>query len=277
MVKKYINTDITASDLLDTLQNTIYPKEAYAMLREVRNSTGYVKKERYADAIVMSLYPSRGLWLAGIEVKVNRYDWLNELKNVEKSDPIQKYCDYWNLVTLPNIIEEGELPVTWGHIEIIDGKSKVKVQAPNLESAPLDKSFVASVLRNEAKKLEQKYQEGKKYAEDNFVKENKEELNNVEKLESKIFEIERELQRNKLIKNDIETRKNNLEIMLEKIREETGISFWDTRYTDDYIKILKLSEFLVKNKEMFDNTIDNFEKIVNSLKEIKKLKENENT
>jgi len=259
---------ITASALLDTLQNTIYPKEAYAMLREVRSSTGYVQGERYADAIVMSLWPSRGLWLAGIEVKINRYDWLKELKNAEKSAAIQKYCHYWIVVTTLNIIEEGELPITWGHIEVEDGKSKIKVHAPKLNPEPLDLVFVASMLRNESKKLEKSYQEGQHYASQNFIKDHEEELAKVEELQDKIFQLEQEVRRGKYLLEDVQSRKNNLEAMIEKIRAETGVSFWNTTLTEDYIKILKLSNFIEKQKE-FDGILYKLENVVKGLAEIK--------
>lgn len=44
---------------------------SYAMLTQVRNGTGMSRNARTADAMFMSLWPSRGIYLAGIEVKVS--------------------------------------------------------------------------------------------------------------------------------------------------------------------------------------------------------------
>lgn len=45
----------------------------YLVLGEVRWATGYGKQsERRADAIVMSLWPSRGLTVTGFEFKASR-------------------------------------------------------------------------------------------------------------------------------------------------------------------------------------------------------------
>ena len=46
---------------------TRYNSPEYCLLPQVRNSTGYSSKVRTADAIAMSLWPSRGLTLTGFE------------------------------------------------------------------------------------------------------------------------------------------------------------------------------------------------------------------
>lgn len=143
-------SDLTANEVLDQLQQRVFHPKSHAMLREVNNATGYRGGRRYADAVICSCWPSRGLWLGGIEVKVSRPDWLSELKSPEKSAEIQKYCSFWWVATPPGIVRDGELPETWGLIEVTRKQSKTVKRAPKLEVAPLDMPFVASVLRNAA-------------------------------------------------------------------------------------------------------------------------------
>ena len=53
---------------------------------------------RYADAVAMNLFPSRGLALHGFEIKVSKSDFKSEIENPEKSVPVQQYCDHWWIV-----------------------------------------------------------------------------------------------------------------------------------------------------------------------------------
>jgi len=141
---------VVASDVIAVLkEHGPLKRGAHAWLCEVRNATGYSHSHpRYADALVVSLWPSRGIWFAGIEVKVQRTDWLKELRDPKKAESIQKYCHYWWIATPPDIVKPGELPKTWGHI-VVNGKTpKVMRQAPELKPSVLDPAFVASVLRN---------------------------------------------------------------------------------------------------------------------------------
>lgn len=94
-----------------------YPSGEYAYFSQVRNGTGFSAETRTADAMVLSLWPSRGLELYGFEIKVRRSDWLSELKNPKKADELSQYCDYWYIVTPSGIVEIGELPATWGLME----------------------------------------------------------------------------------------------------------------------------------------------------------------
>lgn len=124
-----------------------YPTPAWATFFEVQNDAGF-RSHRRADAVAMSIWPSRGLVVHGIEVKRDRRDWLKELKDPEKSAPIQRFCDFWWIATdEPKIIREGELPSTWGLL-VLEGKVlKSVVEAPRLKADPLDRGFVAMLLR----------------------------------------------------------------------------------------------------------------------------------
>jgi hypothetical protein len=126
-----------------------YPQGEYAFMSEVRNGTGFTKTTRYADALVMSTWPSRGLDLMGFEVKISRSDWLRELKNPAKAETIFAYCDRWYLVVSDaEIVKDAELPSTWGLLVPRKDKLIVKVEAAKLTPKPIDKTFLASLLRN---------------------------------------------------------------------------------------------------------------------------------
>lgn len=48
-----------------------FPAQEYALFFEVRSATGFPGRLRSADALAMSLWPSRGLELHGFEIKVS--------------------------------------------------------------------------------------------------------------------------------------------------------------------------------------------------------------
>lgn len=117
----------------------------FAVCFEVANRTG--SASRYADAVAMNLYNSRGLELHGFEIKVSRGDWLNELKKPAKAEEISKFCNRWWIVAPDGIVKKDELPVTWGLLTYKDGKLRQSVQAPKLKPEPLSRQFVAALFR----------------------------------------------------------------------------------------------------------------------------------
>ncbi len=98
----------------------------------------------------MSTWPSRGLGLFGIEIKVSRGDWLRENKNPEKADEVAAYCDHWVVaVGDESIVKDGELPAQWGLL--VPGKHpgtlRMKQPPGKLEAKPMSRSFLARILR----------------------------------------------------------------------------------------------------------------------------------
>jgi len=79
-------------DLLSILAKK-YALPYWAFIREFRNATGF-SATRSADALAFGMYRSRGQAIIGFEVKTVRSDWLRELKNPEKAEPIAQFCDY---------------------------------------------------------------------------------------------------------------------------------------------------------------------------------------
>jgi hypothetical protein len=156
----------TAFELEQRLADRYCPNE-WAFLPQVGSGTG-VHYRRTADAIALNLWPSRGMELLGFEIKVARYDWLRELKDPEKSVEVQGYCDRWYIVAPEGVVEDGELPPTWG-LMVPRGKGvRIMKEAPKLEAKPLDRTFIAAVMRQALKvttpqaKLDAKFMEGKR-------------------------------------------------------------------------------------------------------------------
>lgn len=133
--------------MLTELLRRRYSGSAWAFLPKVRNCTGFSKSLRTADALAMSLWPSRGLHIYGFEVKVIRADWFRELNNPAKAEDIFSFCDFWYVVAPPGVVEAEELPKTWCLLEVSGDRLRSVVDAPKLEPAPVDRPFLAAILR----------------------------------------------------------------------------------------------------------------------------------
>lgn len=119
----------------------------YAIMWEVSNATGASSK-RYADAVIMSLWPSRGLELHGIEIKVSRSDWKREAADPRKAEAVGQFCDRWYVHTAPGVVDDlSSLPPAWGLREF-DGKNWQTIrEAEKNEPVPMTRSFLAAMLR----------------------------------------------------------------------------------------------------------------------------------
>lgn len=144
-------------DVRQALKQRFAPP-AWALLEEVGNATGF-RTKRHIDMLAMSLWPSRGLEIHGVEVKCSRQDVLRELGNPAKAEAIQVYCDRWWLaVADKSLVQPGELPPTWGLL-VLRGKKMVCAQeAPKLDPKPLDRPFLAAVLRRASEAAQQNLQ-----------------------------------------------------------------------------------------------------------------------
>lgn len=148
------------TDKLLTLLREHYPSPNNALLPEFRGGTGFSRESR-ADAIAMHLWPSNGLELIGFELKTSRTDWLRELKQPQKADPIKQFCDRWYLVVddaeivkhYPSL-GDTELPDDWGLMQpdysSYPYKLRVVKEAPKLTPQPVDRLFLASLMRRAA-------------------------------------------------------------------------------------------------------------------------------
>lgn len=127
-----------------------------AVLAQVRNAAGF-DASRTFDTVVMDLWPSRGLTLHIHEIKVSRSDWQRELANPAKAEDACKIADRFSIVAPKGCVKPGELPPTWGLIEVHgDGtddkpwRLRTKTSAPLLHdkgARPLPRGLVVGMLR----------------------------------------------------------------------------------------------------------------------------------
>ena len=150
--------------LLQLLQEQ-YPHPDCAFIAEFMGATG-ASAGGAADAIAMHCWPSKGLELIGFELKTSRSDWLRELKQPWKAEPIKKFCDRWYLVTSEDyhIARTEEIPKDWGYMyQDYTGKLLTKKEAPKLSPVPVDRLFLASLMRLASKPFDEVLIEGRKY------------------------------------------------------------------------------------------------------------------
>src|SRR6266850_716864 len=84
---------ITAAEVRAALKR-YFAQPNYGIVFEVAKATGF-NARRHLDAMAMGLWPSRGLTLMGIEIKVSRYDWRKERDEPQKAEELAKFCDYF--------------------------------------------------------------------------------------------------------------------------------------------------------------------------------------
>lgn len=138
----------TERELVDGLR-ALFPKAEYALLPQVGNATGY-GGNRHADAIAMSLWPSRGLGIHGFECKSSRSDWTRELRDPAKAEAIARFCNHWWIVAgNGDIVADGELPEGWGLLVWDHEKNALRrvKSAPRRDAQLPTTEFIAAALR----------------------------------------------------------------------------------------------------------------------------------
>lgn len=146
-----MNEPVTSADLMAILRKK-YPAKpdlamnAYVVLEEVPNAVGYAT-DRHIDAVVFSLWPSKGLTRTAFEIKVSRQDFLRELNNPVK----HRWChecfhQFWFLAPL-EVIKEEELPEGAGWMYPRGGKLVIKRHAAHNPKPRLDDHLLAAFMR----------------------------------------------------------------------------------------------------------------------------------
>jgi hypothetical protein len=149
------------SSIFDALRKRFaHPEWAY--FEEVRNGTGFSRRTtRTADGLAFSTWPSRGLELHGIEVKVSRGDWLREKGDPEKAEEIARFCDRWWLAVTPKVVlDVAEVPPAWGLIEWDGKRWRTHRDASKRQDVqPLDRLMLAAILRKASETEQKRIQE----------------------------------------------------------------------------------------------------------------------
>ena len=146
----------TAAEIFELLGERRFSKPEYLWIGQVANSTGF-GAYRFIDGVALSLWPSRGIHLHTVEIKVDRRDWLKEKATPEKAEVLAKWAHFmWLAIDgtakQPVLFEFEEVPTNWGILEVVEQKGKpivrTKRKATLLEPADPTWGFVATVMRN---------------------------------------------------------------------------------------------------------------------------------
>lgn len=134
-----------AAELVALLRER-YTAPEYAFIEEARAGTGW-KANRSADGLALSLWPSRGIYFSGFEIKVTRGDWRRELVDPRKAEEMAALCQFWWIVAPPGLVDPAELPETWGLLEPARAKLKAIRKAPKLNPKAITIDVIAALLR----------------------------------------------------------------------------------------------------------------------------------
>lgn len=149
---------MTSGKLVSAIR-TRYPEPEWFVAEQVADSTGALAR-RFADAVAVSIWPSRGYTIHGHEVKISRSDFLSEMKNPEKADAVMQHCDFWWLVVPAKLVDPSEIPATWGLLELTGSGLRATKKAPLLRPLGAGKAmaagFAAALLRR-SRDMEQDY------------------------------------------------------------------------------------------------------------------------
>ncbi|MCQ9206248.1 MAG: hypothetical protein NG737_08065, partial [Omnitrophica bacterium] len=218
-------------------------------LPQVRNGTGYLKTTRTADAIAMSLWPSRGLHLNAFEIKVYRGNWLSELKNPQKAEEIAQFCDFFWVVAPKDIIKIEEVPKNWGLMIPFGTTVKIIKEAEQLKPKNIDKLFLAAILRKAQEtitpdsKLREARIEGYKQGEKNTKATLKWQLEEHESLKKTVHEFEK--------------------------KSGVNIRRWDCKDIGEAVRMVLSGEHL-RAKESLQELLKKSERITKQIKEVLK-------
>ena len=217
-----IEPKITAAHVR-ALMTTAYPPPAWALLFEVGNATGMAKC-RSIDAVAMCLWPSRGLELHGFEIKVDRGDWLRERKDPAKAETAFRYFDRWSVVAPRAVVKVEEVPAPWGFVAVGEGALREVKPAPLLAAAPMDRAFLAALLRRQAA-VDAKLVQALVWREVEALRKK-----DTERMEGQIAGATAEAR----------AIAERLTATIEKVRAETGIDLRDWRPAEPFIAAVKM-------------------------------------
>ena len=127
-----------------------YSGNAWVVCFEVGNDTGF-GCAGWADAVAMSIWPSRGYQINGFEFKISRQDFLKEMKEPEKAENVGAYCDFWTLITPSGLVQDHEIPEAWGWMTLTPKGRLHTRRAPTRNDAKaISRGFFAAMLRRRA-------------------------------------------------------------------------------------------------------------------------------
>lgn len=131
-----------------------YAQPNYGIVFEVAQATGF-NARRHLDAMAMGLWPSRGLTLYGIEIKVNYYDWRKEVAQPQKAEELARFCDYFYVAAPLGCVPMNEVPEKWGLLEVgADYIIKEAKAASKHNAEPVGREFLAAIFRASSREVD---------------------------------------------------------------------------------------------------------------------------
>lgn len=122
---------VTSGDVKARLRERYQLADGWITMDEVTPP----KCSRRFDLIAIMGWQSRGHEVMGFEVKVSRSDWLSELKDPAKAEPLVRLCSRWWIAAPPDVVKADELPPSWGLLVIHPEQIRTAKQAPTLVPA----------------------------------------------------------------------------------------------------------------------------------------------
>ena len=131
------------------------------VFHEVPTGTGF--GVGWIDSVVCEMWPSNGWTRRAIEIKVTRADFLNELKQFEKSAWARAHFHEFWFCSPPDIIQPGETPEGCGLYHTRAGSIITKTAARRNEAISSDE-LVAALMRSAEKSISSAYARAEKKA-----------------------------------------------------------------------------------------------------------------
>jgi hypothetical protein len=105
-----------------------FPEPHWILMEKVRDCSGF-EGSVTADAVAFGLYASRGFEVHAFEAKADRSDWLRELGQPEKAEPIAAMVDYfWVVAPGPEVVPVTDMPAHWGLLYVSRAGADVRVR-----------------------------------------------------------------------------------------------------------------------------------------------------
>lgn len=123
---------ITAADIKQRLAERFPLSDGWITMAEVTPP----KTSRRFDVIAIMGWNSRGHEAQGFEVKIARSDWLRELNDPKKAEPLVALCSRYWIVAPPGVVEAAELPPAWGLLVVHPEQIRTGKQAQRMTPEP---------------------------------------------------------------------------------------------------------------------------------------------
>lgn len=147
-----VERTVTMLDLLHENYDSRGMSRSHVVLEEVAPGTGFSAAQRWADVLVLGVWPSAGVKLDGFEVKASKADLKRELADPGKHQALARYCDTWTLVAWDESVLVDGIPDGWGIwlTKTSDGGRELYQhrKPAKLAPEPWPRAFVCSLIRN---------------------------------------------------------------------------------------------------------------------------------